>query len=98
MPRSARSCSGGFTYHVLNPGNGRATVFHKPDDYDAFLDLMAEVNIRAPMRILAYCLMPNHFRLVLRPGQDGDLSRWMHRLLTTHVRRYPWYYRSRGHA
>ena len=56
MPRTARSCSGGYTYHVLNRGNAWATVFHKPDDYDAFLDVMAEASIRSQMRILAYCL------------------------------------------
>ena len=39
------------------------------------------------MRVLAYCLVPNHFHLALWPAKDGDLSRWMHRLLTTHVRR-----------
>jgi hypothetical protein len=50
MPRTARSCSGGYTYHVLNRGNARATVFHNPDDFDAFLDLMAESSVRTPMR------------------------------------------------
>jgi putative transposase len=49
------------------------------------------------MRILAYCLMPNHFHLALWPHHDGDLSRWMHWLLTTHVRRYLRHYRSSGH-
>jgi putative transposase len=42
--------------------------------------------------------MPNHFHLVLRPDGDGDLSRWMHWLLTTHVRRYPKYYGHTGHV
>ena len=98
MPRTARSCSGGYTYHVLNRGNARATVFHKPDDYDAFLDLMAESSVRAPMRILAYCLMPNHFHLALWPRGDGDVSRWMHWLMTTHVRRHLGRYRSSGHV
>ena len=40
------------------------------------------------MRILACCLMPNHFHLALWPRGDGDLSRWMQWSLTTHVRRY----------
>ena len=44
------------------------------------------------MRVLAYCLVPNHFHLALWPAKDGDLSRWMHRLLTTHVRRYQRHY------
>ena len=49
MPQTPRSCSAGYTYHVLNRGNARATVFHKPDDYDAFLDLMAESSVCTPM-------------------------------------------------
>jgi putative transposase len=98
MPRTARASLGGWTYHVLNRGNARAQVFHKPEDYDAFLDMMAEATIRIPMRILAYCLMPNHFHLALWPHHDGDLSRWMHWLLTTHVRRYLRHYRSSGHV
>ena len=40
------------------------------------------------MRVLAYCLMPNHVHLVLWPHADGDVSRWMHWLFTTHVVRY----------
>ncbi len=40
------------------------------------------------MRLISYCLMPNHWHLVLRPRQDGDLARFMHRLTTTHVRRW----------
>jgi putative transposase len=97
MPRTARSCSGGYTYHVLNRGNGRATVFHQPDDYEAFVRLMAEASLRTPMRILAYCLMPNHFHLALWPRCDGDLSRWMHWLMTSHVRRSLRHDRSSGH-
>jgi len=98
MPRTSRSCPGGYTYHVLNRGNARTTVFHKPEDYDAFLDLMAEAAVRRPMRLLAYCLMPNYFHLALWPRQDGDLSRWMHWLMTAHVRRYLRHYRSSGHV
>ena len=82
MPRTARASVGGMCYHVLNRGNGRAEVFHKDGDYAAFVELMAEANERLPMRILGYCLMPNHFHLVLWPRGDGDLSRWMQWLLT----------------
>jgi putative transposase len=89
---------GGYTFHVLNRGNARATVFHKPDDYEAFIEMMAEASVRTPMRILAYCLMPNHFHLAVWPRDDGDLSRWMHWLMTTHVRRYLRHYRFSGHV
>ncbi len=56
---------GGHTCHVLNRDNARATVFHEPDDYDAFVEMMAEATVRSPMRILAFCLMPNDFQLAL---------------------------------
>ena len=97
MPRTARGSVGGYTYHVLNRGNARSAVFHKLDDYRAFVEIMAEASVRIPMRILAYCLMPNHFHFALWPRDDGDLSRWMHWLLTTHVRRYLRHYHSSGH-
>jgi putative transposase len=98
MPRTARASAGGYCYHVLNRGNARAEIFHHEGDYEAFLALVVEACVRLPMRVLAYCLMPNHFHLALWPHGDGDLSRWMHWLMTTHVRRYRKCYHSSGHV
>ena len=98
MPRTARASVGGVCYHVLNRGNGRQLVFRKQDDYRAFLKLLKQSSERLPMRLLGYCLMPNHFHLVLWPKQDGELSRWMQWLLTAHVRRYHRHYGSSGHV
>ncbi len=98
MPRTARASAGGYCYHVLNRGNARAEVFHKPADYDAFLDVLAEAGRRVPVRLVGYCLMPNHFHLVAWPRDDGDLSRWMHWLMTAHVRRYRRHHGSSGHV
>ena len=50
------------------------------------------------MRVLGFCLMPNHFHLVLWPRAEGDLSRYLQWLLTAHVRRYHRRYRSSGHV
>jgi putative transposase len=72
----------------MSRGNNRATVFHVEYDYRDFEELMRRANRRLPMRILAWCLMPNHFHMVLRPFEDGDLGRWMHWLLTTHGQRH----------
>jgi REP element-mobilizing transposase RayT len=66
--------------------------------YIAFLDLFEEAQERLPMRVLAWCLVPNHFHLVLWPHEDGDLSRWMQWLLTSHVRRYHRHYHGSGHV
>ncbi len=98
MARPPRVSIGNICYHVLNRGNGRNTVFHKDDDYAAFLKLIAEASDRIEMRLLSYCLMPNHFHLVLLPFHDGDLSNWMQWLSTAHVRRYHRHYNSSGHV
>ena len=93
-----RASVGGVCYHAINRGNARVDVFDKKEDFVAFLDLMEEANERLPMRVLAWCLMSNHFHLVLWPHADGDLSRWMQWLLTLHVRRYHRHYHSSGHV
>ena len=86
MPRTARDSVGNVCYHVLNGGNARNTVFHKDTDYGAFLKLLNQAHDSVSMRLLAFCLMPNHFHLVAWPRQDGDLSKWMQWLTTSHVR------------
>jgi putative transposase len=88
MPRIARVSAGGMIYHVLNRGNARRTIFHKAGDARSFLSLLGELKAELGMRLLGYCLMGNHWHLVLWPRGDGDLSRFMQRLCTTHVRRY----------
>src|SRR3954452_25547111 len=98
MPRTSRASLGGWCYHVLNRGNARAEVFHKDADYAAFVKLLIQASERLPMRLLSYCLMPNHFHLLLWPHHDGDLSRWMQWLLTAHVRRYHRHYGGSGHV
>ena len=50
------------------------------------------------MRILAACVMPNHFHLVLWPRAGSDLSAYMRWLMNTHVRRYHEHYGTTGHG
>ena len=64
MPRAARVLADNEVYHVLNRGNGRAEVFHKPEDFAAFVALIGEAKERYPVEVLAYCLMSNHFHPV----------------------------------
>ena len=98
MSRRLRISAGNVCYHVLNRGNGRMPVFRKEGDYAAFLKLLIQASNRIPMRLLSFCLMPNHFHLVLWPRRDGDLSKWMQWLTTSHVRRYHRHYDSSGHV
>lgn len=60
MPRAARIAPGGMIFHVLNRANGRRTIFEQDEDYRAFERVLMAAMERAPMRLLAYCVMPNH--------------------------------------
>ena len=51
------------------------------------MKLMREAQEKVAMRVTGYCLMKNHFHLLLWPHEDGDLSRWMQWLMTSHIRR-----------
>jgi putative transposase len=68
MPRTTRASAANYCYHILNRGNHRAQVFHKDDDYQAFVNLLPEASLRVPMRVLAYCLKPNYYHLVVWPS------------------------------
>ena len=96
--RTARASVGGMWYHALNRGNRREAVFHKPGDYDAFVEAMTGAARAFAGRPAGYCLMPNHFHVVLRPRHDGDLGRWVQWLLTTHAHRYHRHYGTTGHV
>ena len=88
MPRPRRAASGGLVYHVLNRANARRTIFDTKWDFRAFEDMLAETQEHVPMRILAWCVMPNHWHLVLWPQENGQLSDYMRRLTVTHTQRW----------
>ena len=98
MPRIPRGLGDGYVFHILNRGNGRQEVFHKQGDYHSFICLMKEAVEEFDLKLLAYCLMPNHFHLLVQPCDGKELSRFMQWLMTSHVRRYHQHYGTTGHV
>ncbi|MEI7460717.1 MAG: transposase [Pirellula sp.] len=88
MGRPKRAADGGLIYHVLNRANARLSIFEKDGDYEAFERILADAIERTGTRLLAYCLMPNHWHLVVLPIQDGELSRFTGWLTLTHTQRW----------
>jgi putative transposase len=90
MPRRARAIEGGLAYHVLNRANARLPLFRKEADYAAFERVLEEALQREPLRVLGYCLMPNHWHLVVWPnaGADRQVSEFMRWLTVTHTQRW----------
>lgn len=96
MGRPLRAADGDYIYHVLNRANGRMTIFRDDDDYAAFERVLAAAVERTSTRLLAYCLMPNHWHLVVWPREDGELSRFVGWLTLTHTQRWHAHRRSIG--
>ncbi|MEX0641584.1 MAG: transposase [Pirellulales bacterium] len=97
MPRPLRPIDDGLIYHVINRGNNRQNVFRKQADFAAFLAALAELKERKPFELYGYCLLNNHFHLLVRPTGD-TISRIMQSLLVSHTQRYHRHYKSGGHV
>lgn len=96
MGRPKRADEANGIYHALNRGNARATIFHKPEDFDAFERILADGLERYPCRILSYQLMPNHWHFVLQPTQDGGMSDFLRWVSLTHTMRLHAHYHTAG--
>src|SRR5207244_3632564 len=96
MPRSARNAPGGLVYHVLNRAVARLPLFQKDGDYAAFERVLAEALARHPIRLLSYCVMPNHWHMVLWPKKDGELTAFLRWLTHTHTMRWHAHYHTSG--
>ena len=88
MGRIPRVDVGDLIYHAWNRGNAGGEFFVTDKDYRAFEHILIEAKMLTRMRILAFCIMPNHWHLVLRPREDGDLARFFQWLTLTHTQRW----------
>jgi putative transposase len=88
MPRLPRPVADGLVYHARNRGNNRAAVFGVAEDYCLFLRALGQTQQRYPFRLYGYCLMTNHFHLLLAPEAGQSLSRILQSLTVAHT----WHY------
>ncbi len=86
MGRPLRVAQKGFAYHVVNRGVHRQMLFESSSDYLQFQQLMVRACSRVAIRLIAYCLMKNHWHLVLWPKTDAALSAYIHWLTGVHAR------------
>ena len=75
MARLARIVVPGLPHHVTQRGNRREAIFFEGGDHEVYLDLLSEQASKAGVAVWAYCLMPNHVHLILRPAHSDDLGR-----------------------
>ena len=86
MPCSSRNLPAGSVVHVYNRGNDKRLLFERARDFEEFLRLVAWAKAVCPVRIVAYCIMSNHWHFVFWVEVSGT-SRFLH-LTTTHAKRW----------
>jgi len=70
MPRKTRLTEAGI-YHLINRGVERRLVFQEPEDYEFFMDLMLKITKSFHITIHSFCLMSNHYHILLETKQDN---------------------------
>lgn len=98
-------------YHVYARGNSKRDIFREDADYRVFLNLfkrhlsMAEArdnygrpypHLRGALELLCYCLMTNHFHLLLYQEDEGAMQRMMRSIMATYSRHFNKKYKSSG--
>lgn len=87
MPRPTRIQYEHAFYHVMNRGRGRQTIFHGPDYYSAFLQTLAEAHGRFDAQLHSYCLMGNHYHLLIETPR-ANLDRIMRHVNGVYTQRH----------
>lgn len=85
MPNHPTAGHAGTTFHVVNRATRGQLLFEDFGEYLLFMRLLAWALERTPIDLFAYCLMPNHWHLLLRPEASGDLSQFMYDLTKQHA-------------
>jgi putative transposase len=94
VPRLPRLQVAGGVYHVTSRGNRRQTVFHDDTDYSAFIEYLETVVQQYSWRCHGYCLMPNHFHLLIETPEP-NISEGMQRLNSRYAQ---WFNRRHGYS
>ena len=72
MPRLKRNFRICYYYHLYNRGNRKSIVFYDSADYQFFLDNIYYYANKYSVNILAHCLMPNHYHLVVQCNDHAE--------------------------
>jgi len=74
----------GRYYYIYNQGNRKQDIFLDKSDYLKYLEKLREYKKKHNISIICYCLMPNHFHLLLRQDADIPIYKFMHALHTSY--------------
>jgi REP element-mobilizing transposase RayT len=85
MPRRGIAFLAGEYYHLYNRGVDRQAVFFTEENFKHGVRLLADKAARHDVCVIAYCLMPNHYHLLVSPRQDHTVSAFVNGLFGAYV-------------
>lgn len=97
MSRPLRIEFAGALYHVTSRGDGQKAIYRDDQDRRGYLSVLAEVCQRFNWHVHAYCLMDNHYHLLVETP-DGNLSHGMRQLNGVYTQRFNQYHNRVGHV
>lgn len=86
MSRPPRFYPDHVPQHIVNRGNRKSRIFESEEDYIGFVAALADAGERTVVRLVAFCLMPNHWHLVLWPYRGSEISAYMQIAMNSHLR------------
>ena len=81
MPRYADE----HTYHIYNRGAHRSSIFRKQAHYFKCIELLGKYSAQYRVSLVAYCLMPNHYHILVRQDLGGSISRFLRTTFNAYV-------------
>ncbi|MDD4295193.1 MAG: transposase [Candidatus Omnitrophica bacterium] len=75
MPRIARVVAVGYPHHITQRGNYKQRIFSNDTDRQKYLSFLKEESDQYDLKILAYCLMPNHVHFIVVPGKEDSMAK-----------------------
>lgn len=98
MPyRFIKRTADGPYFHVFNRGSNKKAIFLSNLDYQRFLDKLQEYSPEEGVKVVCYCLMRNHYHLLLMENESGEIARLMQRLNVAYAMYFNLKYKQSGH-
>lgn len=86
----------GEYYHIYNRGANRDTIFRQPENYLFFLERVNKYIKSHDIRVIAYCLMPNHYHFLLRQNQETGISAFIQAIFNSYSKAFNKMYNRTG--
>jgi putative transposase len=97
MARGPRILLDNMYYHIIARGNQKQKIFLEDSDFEEYLRLLKHFKRKYGLRLLGYCLMPNHVHMILESKEANHLVKFMQGLTQTYTMWFNQKYKKAGH-